>query len=93
MLSSAIGDRLAGLTKYDGQTELMNLPEQYLIPVPEGVDPKTTVALILLASCFESALLALSLVGQNMKQQLRRVAYGIRHGADNKHPFLVLTRT
>lgn len=42
-----IGDRLACLTKYDGQAELINLPEKYLIPVPEGVDPKAAVALIL----------------------------------------------
>ena len=42
-----IGDRLACLTKYDGQAELINLPEKYLIPVPEGVDPKAADALIL----------------------------------------------
>jgi len=42
-----IGDRLACLTKYDGQAELINLPEKYLIPVPEGVDPKAAVALVL----------------------------------------------
>lgn len=41
------GDRLASLTKYDGQAELINLPEKYLIPVPEGVDPKAAVALVL----------------------------------------------
>jgi synaptic vesicle membrane protein VAT-1 len=42
-----IGDRLACLTKYDGQAELINLPEKYLIPVPEGVDARAAVALIL----------------------------------------------
>ncbi len=42
-----IGDRLACLSKYEGQAELINLPEKYLIPVPEGVDAKAAVALIL----------------------------------------------
>jgi NADPH:quinone reductase-like Zn-dependent oxidoreductase len=42
-----IGDRLACLTKYDGQAELINLPEKYLIPVPEEVDPMAAVALVL----------------------------------------------
>ena len=34
------GDRVACLSKYDGQAELINLPERFLVPVPEGVDPK-----------------------------------------------------
>jgi synaptic vesicle membrane protein VAT-1 len=42
-----IGDRVACLSKYEGQAELINLPERYLIPVPEGVDAKAAVALIL----------------------------------------------
>jgi synaptic vesicle membrane protein VAT-1 len=42
-----MGDRLACLSKYKGQAELINLPEKYLIPVPEGVDAKAAVALIL----------------------------------------------
>ena len=42
-----IGDRLSSLTKYDGQAELISLPEKYPIPVPEGVDPKAAVALVL----------------------------------------------
>jgi NADPH:quinone reductase-like Zn-dependent oxidoreductase len=42
-----IGDRVACLSKYGGQAELINLPEKYLIPVPRGVDPKAAVALIL----------------------------------------------
>jgi NADPH:quinone reductase-like Zn-dependent oxidoreductase len=42
-----MGDRLACLSKYEGQAELINLPEKYLIPVPEGVDAKAAVALIL----------------------------------------------
>jgi len=42
-----IGDRVACLSKYEGQAELINLPEKYLIPVPEGVDAKAAVALIL----------------------------------------------
>jgi NADPH:quinone reductase-like Zn-dependent oxidoreductase len=45
--SFRIGDRLACLSKYEGQAELINLPEKYLIPVPEGVDAKAAVALIL----------------------------------------------
>src|SRR5271163_928215 len=42
-----IGDRVACLSKYEGQAELINLPEKYLVPVPEGVDRKAAVALIL----------------------------------------------
>jgi NADPH:quinone reductase-like Zn-dependent oxidoreductase len=42
-----IGDRVACLSKYEGQAELINLPEKYLIPVPEGVDGKAAVSLIL----------------------------------------------
>jgi NADPH:quinone reductase-like Zn-dependent oxidoreductase len=42
-----IGDRVACLSKYDGQAELINLPERYLVRVPEEVDGKAAVALIL----------------------------------------------
>jgi NADPH:quinone reductase-like Zn-dependent oxidoreductase len=42
-----IGDRVACLSKYDGQAELINLPEQFLVPVPQGVDLPAAVALIL----------------------------------------------
>ena len=42
-----VGDRVACLSKYEGQAELVNLPERFLIPVPEGADPKFAVALIL----------------------------------------------
>jgi len=42
-----IGDRVACLSKYEGQAELINLPEKYLIAVPEGVDGKAAVSLIL----------------------------------------------
>jgi NADPH:quinone reductase-like Zn-dependent oxidoreductase len=42
-----IGDRVACLSKYEGQAELINLSEKYLIPVPEGVDGKAAVSLIL----------------------------------------------
>jgi synaptic vesicle membrane protein VAT-1 len=42
-----IGDRVACLSKYEGQAELINLPEKYLVRVPEGVDRKAAVALIL----------------------------------------------
>src|ERR1700690_3416328 len=42
-----IGDRVACLSKYEGQAELINLPEKYLVGVPEGVDGKAAVALSL----------------------------------------------
>ncbi len=42
-----VGDRVACLSKYEGQAELINLPEQFLVRVPEGVDPKAAVSLIL----------------------------------------------
>ena len=42
-----VGDRVACLSIYDGQAELANLPERYLLPVPEGADLKQAVALIL----------------------------------------------
>jgi synaptic vesicle membrane protein VAT-1 len=42
-----VGDRVACLSKYDGQAELINLPERFLVPVPEGADPKLAVALVL----------------------------------------------
>ena len=35
------------LSKYDGQAERVNLPEKYLVPVPEGVDGKAAVSLVL----------------------------------------------
>jgi NADPH:quinone reductase-like Zn-dependent oxidoreductase len=41
------GDRVACLSKYEGQAELINLPERFLVRVPEGVDPKAAVALVL----------------------------------------------
>jgi NADPH:quinone reductase-like Zn-dependent oxidoreductase len=43
----SIGDRVACLSKYDGQAELVNLPEKYLVRVPDGVDGKAAVALVL----------------------------------------------
>jgi NADPH:quinone reductase-like Zn-dependent oxidoreductase len=45
-----IGDRVACLSKYEGQAELINLPEKYLVHVSEGVGGKAAVALIL--DCF-----------------------------------------
>jgi synaptic vesicle membrane protein VAT-1 len=42
-----LGTRVACLTKYDGQAELVNLPERFLVEVPEGVDPKQAVGLVL----------------------------------------------
>lgn len=40
------GDLVASLTKYNGQAELANVPEKYLIPVPEGIDLERAVALV-----------------------------------------------
>ena len=42
-----IGERVACLSKYEGQAELINLPEKYLVRVPENLDGKAAVALIL----------------------------------------------
>ncbi len=42
-----VGDRVACLSKYEGQAEVVNLPERFLIRVPEGADPKLAVALVL----------------------------------------------
>jgi synaptic vesicle membrane protein VAT-1 len=42
-----VGERVACLSKYDGQAELINLPERFLVPVPRGADPKLAVALVL----------------------------------------------
>jgi NADPH:quinone reductase-like Zn-dependent oxidoreductase len=41
-----IGNLVACLTKYDAEAELCNFPEQYLVPVPEGVDLRQAVALV-----------------------------------------------
>jgi NADPH:quinone reductase-like Zn-dependent oxidoreductase len=43
----AVGDRVACLTKYDGQAELVNQPERYLVPVPDGANPRLAVVLVL----------------------------------------------
>jgi len=40
-------DCVACLWKYEGQAERVNLPENYLVRVPDGVDGRTAVALIL----------------------------------------------
>ncbi|KAG9231298.1 chaperonin 10-like protein [Amylocarpus encephaloides] len=42
-----IGDTVCCLSVYEGEAELANLPEKYLIPVPEGVALKAATALIL----------------------------------------------
>ena len=42
-----VGDRVACLSKYDGQAELINLPERFLVRVPDGVDLKAAVSLVL----------------------------------------------
>ena len=43
----AVGERIACLSKYNGQAELLNLPERSLVRVPQGADPKFAVALVL----------------------------------------------
>ena len=42
-----VGERLACLSKYDGQAELINLPERFLVRVPDGVDLKAAVSVVL----------------------------------------------
>ena len=42
-----VGERVACLSKYEGQAERINLPEKFLVRVPDGVDPKAAVALVL----------------------------------------------
>ncbi|KAL8784758.1 MAG: hypothetical protein Q9213_003789 [Squamulea squamosa] len=41
-----IGDIVACLTVYDAQADYANLPQKYLIPVPEGTDLQQATALI-----------------------------------------------
>ncbi|KAI1151344.1 zinc-binding dehydrogenase [Nemania diffusa] len=41
------GDLVACLTVYDAQAELVNLPEKYLIRVPDGVTPEAATAIVL----------------------------------------------
>ncbi|KAI1391899.1 protein indc11 [Hypoxylon trugodes] len=41
-----VGDVVAVLTKYDAEAELVNQPEKYCIPVPEGVDHKQACAIL-----------------------------------------------
>ncbi len=43
----AVGERVACLTKYDGQAERINLPEKYLVRVPEEVEGGEAVAMVL----------------------------------------------
>jgi synaptic vesicle membrane protein VAT-1 len=40
-------DRVACLTIYGGQTQLINLAERFLVAVPDGAEPKLAVALVL----------------------------------------------
>jgi synaptic vesicle membrane protein VAT-1 len=40
-------DLVASLTMYDAEAELANLPEKYLIPVPQGLDLQQATALVL----------------------------------------------
>ncbi|KAM0249513.1 hypothetical protein ACHAQJ_009019 [Trichoderma viride] len=41
------GDLVTALTKYDSDAEYINIPEKYLVPIPEGVDLKQAAALSL----------------------------------------------
>lgn len=41
------GDLVACLSVYDAEAELANLPEKYLVPLPQGVNLQQAVALIL----------------------------------------------
>lgn len=41
------GDLVAVLTKYDAEADLVNQPEKYCLPVPDGVDPQQATALVL----------------------------------------------
>ena len=43
----AVGDSVACLSKYGGHAERINLPEKFLVAVPDGLDPKAAVALVL----------------------------------------------
>jgi NADPH:quinone reductase-like Zn-dependent oxidoreductase len=43
----SLHDRVACLSIYDGQAQLINLPERFLVAVPDGADPKLAVALVL----------------------------------------------
>ncbi len=41
------GEEVACLSKYEGQAERINLPERFLVHVPDGVDRKQAVVLVL----------------------------------------------
>ncbi|KAI1186628.1 zinc-binding dehydrogenase [Nemania serpens] len=41
------GDLVACLTVYDAEAELVNLPEKYLIRVPDGISPEAATAIVL----------------------------------------------
>lgn len=43
----SLGSLVGCLSVYEGQSERVNLPEKYLVPIPEGVDLQQAVALIL----------------------------------------------
>lgn len=43
----AVGDMVACLSIYDAQSTFTNQPEQYLMPVPRGLDPQIATTLIL----------------------------------------------
>jgi len=41
-----VGDLVCCLTMYDADAELCNCPEKYLIPVPQGIDLKEAVSMV-----------------------------------------------
>jgi NADPH:quinone reductase-like Zn-dependent oxidoreductase len=43
----AVGDRVAALTGYGSYTEIIYLGQEYLVPVPQSLDPADVVTLIL----------------------------------------------
>ena len=40
-----LGEQVVCLSRYEGQAQRINLPERFLVRVPEGVNPKAAVAL------------------------------------------------
>src|SRR5450830_62891 len=42
-----VGQRVASLTIYGGQAERINVPEKFIVPVPDGADPRQAACLVL----------------------------------------------
>jgi NADPH:quinone reductase-like Zn-dependent oxidoreductase len=77
------GALVASLTTYDSQAELINVPEQHLIPVPAGLDLAQAVALVLDWT-----------TAYGMVHRAGRVAKGMRvfvHGLSGSVGFALLT--